>query len=1140
MHPNLEDRCAKHRPARVFRNLAAVAVLFFALLLPALPSRAATFVSGAISSDTAWTLSGSPYVVRGSLAVASGAVLTIDPGVVVKLDMPQWFHSFSVYGVLNANGAPDGKIYFTSFKDDSAGGDTNGDGAASLPQAQDWTHIFFSPGSAGNFKHAAISYGGRNSGLNACECAMVNFGGNVAMSDSQIAYTNAKGFRQISGSLLLNNIELNNHITALWLENGTTTISAGNIRGNATGISASAGALAVNNVSFSNNSAVPASISAGVIFSHSGNTSSGSPRNGFEMSGTLSADQEWASDAMPYIATNLNVPAGRTLALKEGVIIKFAPRSSFDSMTISGVLNIQGTAANKVYLTSLKDDSAGGDTNNDGAASSPRSGDWTYAGFFSGSSGVISNAAIRYAGRNSSFARCYCAIAVIGGDLAISDSQIASTSATGILHEGGSLSVAGSEINGHYIGLSSSAGNAVISQNSIHDNSNYGVLNYAANTLNAENNWWGSASGPFQSGLNFCGIGNCVSNNVDFIPWLASDPLAPVPPKPDPVIIIPGILGSSDKNGIWVIDPIFHTYDDLIATLDANGYTPGADLFTMPYDWRQSNVLTALQLRNTINDVQAICHCDKVDLVAHSMGGLVARQYIQSDKYENDVDQLIFLGTPHLGSADSYLTWEGGEVGITLRDIFLKFILSREAKKDDFSSLFDYVRNKPISSIRELLPIYDYLRDKDSGVLRTYSNDYPQNAFLENLNTGTAHLFDKGIDITNIVGELGTTSTTNTVRVVPSLMLPLWEHGYPDGFDGSTVDRGMEKSDGDGTVTASSSEFIISDLNKLSSSHRFLPTNAEGLVFKKLTSRDAAVLIRDPRFDIPDFRLLIIKILSPVDVMVIAPDGKRIGKDFAANSGINEIDGAFYSGFLTDDEYITIPNPMDGEYRIETQGTGSGGGYTMAVGYLGDDVSVEREFTATTTSGLITNLDVTVNNVDPAQMEITPEDTTPPQITINSPQHRDYLRSETLPIEADVTDAETGVSSQEFRFDDRIVNNGSVVDLFFENLGRHQVTAFAADFMGNAGSAAIEFQIAATLESTISDVERAYTLGWINKKSVKEKLVKKLEKIIWHDGETTSKTLKSFLHELEKEHTKHINDRVYNLLKEDINWLLNH
>jgi len=96
----------------------------------------------------------------------------------------------------------------------------------------------------------------------------------------------------------------------------------------------------------------------------------------------------------------------------------------------------------------------------------------------------------------------------------------------------------------------------------------------------------------------------------------------------DPVIIVPGFLGSFEVSGTWIMDPILHVYDDLLATLEANGYVRDTTLFTFPYDWRNSNVDTALLLKQKINGVKAICNCFKVDIVAHSMGGLVTRQYV--------------------------------------------------------------------------------------------------------------------------------------------------------------------------------------------------------------------------------------------------------------------------------------------------------------------------------------------------------------------------------------------------------------------------------------------------------------------------------------------------------------------------------
>ncbi len=43
-----------------------------------------TNVSGTISGDAAWTLSGSPYVAIGDITVIEGVPLTIERGVIVK------------------------------------------------------------------------------------------------------------------------------------------------------------------------------------------------------------------------------------------------------------------------------------------------------------------------------------------------------------------------------------------------------------------------------------------------------------------------------------------------------------------------------------------------------------------------------------------------------------------------------------------------------------------------------------------------------------------------------------------------------------------------------------------------------------------------------------------------------------------------------------------------------------------------------------------------------------------------------------------------------------------------------------------------------------------------------------------------
>jgi len=68
--------------------------------------------------------------------------------------------------------------------------------------------------------------------------------------------------------------------------------------------------------------------------------------------------------------------------------------------------------------------------------------------------------------------------------------------------------------------------------NNIYNNSDYGFYNGNSSLIvNAENNWWGDASGPYHATSNPSGLGNAVSDYVDFDPWLSSEVVACVVPS---------------------------------------------------------------------------------------------------------------------------------------------------------------------------------------------------------------------------------------------------------------------------------------------------------------------------------------------------------------------------------------------------------------------------------------------------------------------------------------------------------------------------------------------------------------------------------------------------------------------------------
>jgi pimeloyl-ACP methyl ester carboxylesterase len=100
-------------------------------------------------------------------------------------------------------------------------------------------------------------------------------------------------------------------------------------------------------------------------------------------------------------------------------------------------------------------------------------------------------------------------------------------------------------------------------------------------------------------------------------------------------------------------------------------------LYVFAYDWRQDNVKSAQQLHGLIEAIRGD-HSDpalRVDLVAHSMGGLVARYYLRygtRDALDGtpqgvpmagapQVRKLVLLGTPNLGSVGSLHAFLNGE-----------------------------------------------------------------------------------------------------------------------------------------------------------------------------------------------------------------------------------------------------------------------------------------------------------------------------------------------------------------------------------------------------------------------------------------------------------------------------------------------
>src|SRR5258708_26263728 len=102
---------------------------------------------------------GSVFYIPGPLTVTQGATLTLQPGTIVKSQYP-YCGGLTVNGTLQAQGTTPAPIVFTSGRDDTVGGDTNGDGSASSPAPGDWAGLSVNPTGSLALHHVLVRYGG--------------------------------------------------------------------------------------------------------------------------------------------------------------------------------------------------------------------------------------------------------------------------------------------------------------------------------------------------------------------------------------------------------------------------------------------------------------------------------------------------------------------------------------------------------------------------------------------------------------------------------------------------------------------------------------------------------------------------------------------------------------------------------------------------------------------------------------------------------------------------------------------------------------------------------------------------------------------------------------------------------------------
>jgi len=73
-----------------------------------------------------------------------------------------------------------------------------------------------------------------------------------------------------------------------------------------------------------------------------------------------------------------------------------------------------------------------------------------------------------------------------------------------------------------------------------------------------------------------------------------------------------------------------------------------------------SNLTHAEEVERAVESLRSLTGAERVDVVAHSMGGLAVRHYLQFKEGAAAVRRAVFLGTPHRGTVAAMLAWGDG------------------------------------------------------------------------------------------------------------------------------------------------------------------------------------------------------------------------------------------------------------------------------------------------------------------------------------------------------------------------------------------------------------------------------------------------------------------------------------------------
>lgn len=673
------------------------------------------------------------------------------------------------------------------------------------------------------------------------------------------------------------------------------------------------------------------------------------------------------------------------------------------------------------------------------------------------------------------------------------------------------------------------------------------------------------------------------------------------PPKKQPVIIVPGILGSrlnrvSDGEEVWpnfgkmlipfkkdihlndlilqedgseilsiplsvsgILESVSgnSVYGDLTKSFSDLGYATGTELFTVPYDWRLGVASSTFRLEEAVSSALHESPTGKVSIVAHSMGGLLVKEYLRGVTSTSFIDKLVLLGVPELGSPKAFkaLTY-GDNFGFGFGPVDIFNIERSKIISQNMPGVYEllpsreyFARSRPYiyDATGDAVSVPDY--DSSSAFMMRDPDDQ-RNQFLLGRSDQTHSVLDgAGFNVaTSSLYRIAGCQNPKTIGMI---------RVYPDAeFD-------IDPIDGDGTVplaSATASEvghayYALHSQTRidhmgLAGDERVLAvvrdiiTGASPSLTEGITQDIAACGFANPVA--PNQTTLAFSTHSPVLLHLYDDQNRHTGPTVDGDIELG-IPGSSYE-VIGDNSFAWAPGGIT--YRIVIEATNSGE-FNLKVKTMGGVsllsqtayIAVPLASGATSASlsvdvgGSVSALALDADGDGANEAELNPTsilsgerayDAEPPEISFGSLlDGARFAHADSLVLSISATDSASGVATTSVELDGTRIAPETIIDLFDLSIGEHQIVASATDGVGNVRRVTRAFFVFSNKESVERDILRMDGLGWLSD-GIQEELVTRTRSL-------ASENVEVFLNDLASYRDRcYITPQAYEVLKNNI------